>query len=385
MAYYDSVLSQVLKLLPRHEFERQANRHDGKRRSDAMTRWSQFVALTIGHLGGRSSLRDIEATVNSQGHHRYHLGSQSISKSALGRANERLDYRFYAGLFQTLYQRCTGDIRSHGFRFRNKLFSLDASLIEVSMKIFPWADYNGQKAAFKLHVGLDHDGLIPAFADLTKAKVADMTQARLMRFPPGSVLVFDKGYSCYRWHNTLTEEGIFFVTRLRRNALYRVVERRPVNPGSGVTSDQVIEFTATRKDGDPLAPVRRVGYRDPETGKHYVFITNQFKWSAKTIAAIYKERWEVELFFKWIKQNLKIKAFLGTSENAVMTQIMAALCVYLLLAYLKFKSKLGKSLQQIIRLLQLNLFARRSLFALLHPPDTNGPPPPQLRLGLVRN
>ncbi len=385
MAYHDSVLSQVLKLLPRHEFERQANRDDGKRRSDAMTRWSQFVALTIGQLGGRSSLRDIEATVNSQGHHRYHLGSQSISKSALGRANERLDYRFYAGVFQTLYQRCTGDVRSHGFRFRNKLFSLDASLIEVSMKIFPWADYNGQKVAFKLHVGLDHDGLIPAFADLTKAKVADMTQARLMRFPPGSVLVFDKGYSCYRWHNSLTEEGIFFVTRLRRNALYRVVERRSINPDSGVTSDQVIEFTATRKDGDPLAPVRRVGYRDPETGKHYVFITNQFNWSAKTIADIYKERWEVELFFKWIKQNLKIKAFLGTSENAVMTQIMAALCVYLLLAYLKFKSKLGKSLQQIIRLLQLNLFARRSLLALLHPPDTDGLPPPQLSLGLVRN
>jgi len=385
MAYHDSVLSQVLKLLPRHEFERQANSHDGKRRSDAMTRWSQFVALTIGHLGGRSSLRDIEATVNSQGHHRYHLGSQSISKSALGRANERLDYRFYASLFQTLYQRCTGNVRSHGFRFRNKLFSLDASLIEVSMKIFPWADYNGQKAAFKLHVGLDHDGLIPAFADLTQGKVADMTQARRMRFPPGSVLVFDKGYSCYRWHNTLTEEGIFFVTRLRRNAQYRVAERRPANPNSAVTSDQVIEYTATRKDGDPLAPVRRVGYRDPETGKHYVFITNQFNWSAKTIADIYKQRWQVELFFKWIKQNLKIKAFLGTSENAVMTQIMAALCVYLLLAYLKFKSKLGKSLQQILRLLQLNLFARRSLLTLLRPPDNDGLPPPQLGLRLVRN
>ena len=290
MAYHDSVLSQVLKLLPRHEFERHANCHDGKRRSDALTRWSQFVALTIGHLGGRSSLRDIEATLHSQAHHRYHLASQSISRSALSRANERLDYRFYASLFQTLYQRCTGDSRSHGFRFRNKLFSLDASLIEVSMKIFPWADYNRQKAAFKLHVGLDHDGLIPAFVDLTQAKVADMTQARRMAFPAGSVLVFDKGYSCYRWHNTLTEEGIFFVTRIRRNARYRVLERRATNPGSAVTSDQVIEYIATRKDGDPLMPVRRVGYRDPETGKHYVFITNQFQWSAKTIADIYKDR-----------------------------------------------------------------------------------------------
>jgi putative transposase len=164
-----------------------------------------------------------------------------------------------------------------------------------------------------------------------------------------------------------------------------VLERRAVNKGSGVTSDQTIEYKALRKDGDELKPIRRVGYRDPETGKHYVFISNQFHWSAKTIAEIYKQRWQVELFFKWIKQNLKIKAFLGTSENAVMTQIMAALCVYLLLAYLKFQSKISKSLQQILRLLQLNLFTRRSLIDLLQPCDHGGLPPPQLKFGLVRN
>jgi putative transposase len=154
-----------------------------------------------------------------------------------------------------------------------------------------------------------------------------------------------------------------------------VLERHAVNRCSGVTSDQTIEYVAQRKDGDPLKPIRRIGYRDPETGKHYVFITNQFSWSAQTIADIYQQRWQVELFFKWIKQNLKIKAFLGTSENAVMTQIMAALCVYLLLAYLKFQSKISKSLQQILRLLQLNLFTRRSLLALLQPPDQHGTVP----------
>jgi putative transposase len=158
-----------------------------------------------------------------------------------------------------------------------------------------------------------------------------------------------------------------------------------VNKGSGVTSDQTIEYTSPRKDIQALKPIRRVGYRDQLTGKHYVFITNQFNWSAKTIADIYKQRWQVELFFKWIKQNLKIKAFLGTSENAVMTQIMAALCVYLLLDYLKFQSKISKSLQQIIRLLQLNLFTRRSLIDLLQPPDQVGLSPPQLKFGLVRN
>jgi len=385
MAYNNSVLSQLLKLLPRHEFEQQANRFDGRRRSDALSRWSQFVALTIGQLGGRRSLRDIEATVQSQGHHRYHLGSQSISRSALGRANEQLDYRFYESLFESLYRRCTSTQRGHRFRFKNKLFSLDASLIDVSMKVFPWADFNSKKSAFKLHLGLDHDGLIPAFARVTQAKVSDMAQARLLDLPSGSVLVFDKGYNGYRWHNSLTEKGIFFVSRIRGNAQYRVLKRYPVNRGSGITSDQTIEYTGLRKDGDRLKPIRRVGYRDPDTGKHYVFMTNQFSWSAKTIADIYKQRWQVELFFKWIKQNLKIKAFLGTSENAVMTQIMAALCVYLLLAYLKFQSKISKSLQQILRLLQLNLFSRRSLLALLQPPDQPGLPPPQLKLSLVRN
>jgi len=385
MAYHDSVLSQLLKLVPRLEFEKQANRCDGQRRSDALSRWSQFVALTIGQLGGRRSLRDIEATARSQRHHRYHLGNQSISRSALGRANEKLDYRFYEGLFQSLYQLCMSNRRRHGFRFKNKLFSLDASLIDVSMKVFPWANFGRKKSAFKLHLGLDHDGLIPAFACVTQGKVSDMVQARQLALPKGSVVVFDKGYNCYRWHNSLTENGIFFVSRIRGNAKYRVLERHAVNGGSGISSDQTIEYTALRKDGNKLKPIRRIGYRDPETGKHYIFISNQFSWSAKTIADIYKQRWQVELFFKWIKQNLKIKAFLGNTENAVMTQIMSAMCVYLLLAFLKFQSKIDKSLQQIIRLLQLNLFTRRSLLDLLQPPDQPGLPPPQLKLGLVRN
>jgi len=384
LAHHNTVLAQLLKLLPRHEFEKLANRQDGKRKASAMTRWSQFVALTIGHLGGRSSLRDIEATVQSQSHLNYHLGSQAISRSALGRTNERLGYHFFEALFQALYQRCAHAAPGHTFRFKKKLFSLDASLIDVSMKIFPKANYNRMKAAFKLHVGLDHDGLIPAFATLTAGKVSDMTHARSLQFPKGSVVVFDKGYNSYEWHNQLTEQGVFFVTRIRGNAKYRVLERRAVDTSTGITSDQTIEYTSVRASRMTLTPVRRVGFRDPETGKHYVFVTNQFDWCPKTIADIYKQRWQVELFFKWIKQNLKIKAFLGTSDNAVMTQVMAALCLYLLLSYLKFTSKLGRSLQQITRLLQMNLFSRRSLLGLLRPLQVTESPPPQLCLGLTR-
>lgn len=385
MAYNNTVLSQILKMLPRHEFERLANAHEGKRRSDALSRWSQFVALTVGQLGGRTSLRDIETTLQSQSQHRYHLGSQPVSKSALGRANERLDYRFFEGLFETLYQRCTHAAPRHGFRFKGKLFSLDGSIISLSMKVFPWADYNRKKAAFKLHVGLDHDGLIPGFAAITLGRASEMEQTDKWTFPKGSVLVFDKGYNSYAWHNVLTQKELIWVTRIRGNALYRVVERRPVAPDSNVTSDQTIEYTGKGVQKKTLPPVRRIGYRDPETNKHYVFITNQFKWSAQTIADIYKQRWQVELFFKWIKQNLKIKAFLGTTENAVMTQILVALCVYLLLAYLKFQSRIGKSLQQITRLLQMNLFIRRPLLELLQPVQQPPPSDSQLRLGLVRN
>ena len=220
---------------------------------------------------------------------------------------------------------------------------------------------------------------------MTEGNVADITEGRKFRFPKYSIVVIDRGYVDHLWYKRLTQNDIFFVTRLKVNAKYKVTERHDVDKKSGVTSDQTIKFISKDKPYKCPIPLRRVGYRDPKTGKHYSFLSNNFELSAKTIADIYKSRWQVELFFKWIKQNLKIKTFLGTSENAVMTQIMAALCVYLLLAYLKFQSMIDKSLQQIIRLLQLNLFTRRSLKELLQPPDQDGRPPPQLKFGLVRN
>ncbi len=385
MAHCNTVLSQLLKLIPRHEIERLANQHDGKRRSDALSRWSQFVALMTGHLANRRSLRDIETTLQTQSQHHYHLGTQSVSRSALSRANEQLDYDFFTGLFTALYQRCTQHQPRHGFRFKHKLFSLDGSLIDLSMKIFPWADYNSMKAAFKLHIGLDHDGLIPAFVSLTDGKAGEINQADQWDFPKGSVLVFDKGYSRYAWHKSLTDRGLFWVTRIRGNALYRVTERRDVSQYDHVTSDQTIIYTAKKAQECELHPVRRIGYKDPDTGKRYVFTTNQFDWSAQTIADIYKQRWQVELFFKWIKQNLKIKTFLGHSKNAVMTQIMVALCAYLLLSYLKFQSKLTKSLQEILQLIQINLFIRRPLLELLLPFERPPPDTSQLVFSLSRD
>ena len=380
MAHHNTVFSQILKLFPRHQFESLAKKHDGRRRTDAMSRWTQFIAMATAQLAGRSSLRDIETTLASQSHLHYHLGSGKIKRTTLSRANQTLSSNFYEELFAKLYSACSSRSPRHQFRFKRKLFSLDASLLDVSLKVFPNAEYNRMKAAYKLHVGLDHDGLIPAFAAITLGKTGDQTQAKLMQFPKGSVLVFDKGYADYRWHNQLTGKGIFWVTRIRGNAKYRVTERREVNRLQGVTSDQIVEYTSIRSSKNNLRRVRRVGYRDPETGKHYAFITNHFDWSAKTIAEIYKQRWQVELFFKWIKQNLKIKTFLGNTDNAVMTQVLVALCVYLMLAYLKFQSKIQQSLQQMSRLIHTNLFAKRDLILLFKPPPEPTITSPQLRL-----
>jgi len=221
----------------------------------------------------------------------------------------------------------------------------------------------------------NHAGYLPEFVTVTDGKKHDVTAGRALEFPKGSIVAIDKGYNDYTWYKQLTEKRIYFVIRLKTNAKYRAVSRRPVLKSKGLSCDQIIEFTGVQTAKRCSVQLRCIVYRDAETGKRYVFLTNNFKLSVRTIADIYKARWQVELFFKWIKQNLKIKSFVGTSKNAVMTQAWIALCVYLLLAFLKFQSKLQKSTQQILRVLQLNLFEKRDLMALFRgdPPRDNQP------------
>ena len=365
MAHCNTILSQILKLVPRHEFEVLANQHHCGRSFRTASRWSQYVTMTMAQLSGRSSLRDIVDNVSSQAHRLYHLGSAKLSRSNLSRINEGKPYALYEALFGKLLGRCQGMAPGHDYRFKNPLYSLDASTIDLCLSVFPWADFRTTKGAIKLHVGLNHAGFIPEFVTVTEGKTHDVSIGRTLKFPKGSIVAVDRGYNDYGWYNQLTEKGIFFVTRLKSNAKTRVVCRRKVLADTGLTSDQTIEFTGVQTAKKCPIKLRRIGYRDPETDKHYIFLTNNFKLAARTIADIYKSRWQVELFFKWIKQNLKIKSFVGTSKNAVLTQIWIALCVYLLLAFIKFQSKLNKSMQQILRLLQLNLFEKRDLMALL--------------------
>ncbi len=365
MAHCNTILSQILKLIPRHEFEILAKQHHSGRSFRTASRWSQFVTMTIGQLAGRNSLRDIVENISAQTHRLYHLGSAKLSRPNLSRINEDKPYALYEALFGKLLNRCQATTPEHGFRFNNPLYSLDASTIDLCLSAFPWADFRSTKGAVKLHVGLNHAGYMPEFVTITEGKTSDIEVGRTLSFPKGSIVAIDRGYNDYSWFNSLTNKSIFFVTRLKSNAKIRTVHRHAIASGKGLTSDQTIEFTGTQTAKKCPVQLRRIGYKDAETGKHYVFLTNNFKLSAKTIADIYKSRWQVELFFKWIKQNLKIKSFVGTSKNAVMTQIWIALCVYLLVVFLKFQSKLTKTLQQMLRILQLNLFEKRDLIALI--------------------
>jgi hypothetical protein len=380
LPHHNTVFSQLLKLIPRHEFETLANQHHEGRKLRKMTRWSQFVSMALAQLSGRSSLRDVVSNLSVQASKLYHLGTALVSRSSLARVNEQQPYTLYEQLAGKLLARCQRVAPRHGFRFKNKLYSLDASTIDLCLSVFPWARFRTTKGAVKLHVGLDHDGMLPTFMSITEGKTHEITAARGLRLPKGSILVMDRGYTDYAWYHQLDTQGVFFVTRLRKNACYRVIERRRVCKSKGLTSDQTIELTGTTAERCPIR-LRRIGFKDAATGIQYYFLTNNFNLAASTIAEIYKARWQIELFFKWIKQNLKIKSFLGTSRNAVMTQIWIAICVYLLLAYIKFASRIDSSFQQILRLLQLNLFDRRELRGLLvsDPPQ---PPPAQLQMGL---
>ena len=365
MAHNSTVFAQLLKLVPRHEFEGLAREHGSGRKARKLTRWSQFVAMGMAQLAGRSSLRDIVSNLSAQSRKLYHLGAGEVSRSSLSRVNADKPWELYEALFGRLLSRCQASSPGHGFRFKNRLYSLDATVIDLCLSMFPWAKFRRAKGALKVHVGMDHEGRLPTFVAVTEGRTSDIEVARTLRLPKGSIVAADRAYLDFEWINSLILQGVFLVTRLKKGIRYRVVERRGANRRQGVTSDQTIEFTSARGRRRCPRRLRRIGCRDLETGKHCVLLTTNFQLSAKTIADIYRSRWQVELFFKWIKQNLKVKSFVGTSRNAVMTQLWIAMCMYLLVSHLKFASRLGWSRAEILRLLQLNLFERRPLDDLL--------------------
>jgi len=370
MAHCNTLFHSMLKFIPRHQFAALESRHSTGRKPRNFSRWSQFVHVMFMQLTGRASLRDGIQSMNSRAKNLYHMGANPVSRSTFADANNKRPASLYEALFEKVYQRCLMISPKHKFKFKNKLYSLDASVIDLSLGAFPWACFRRTKSAVKIHTLLDHSGYLPAFVVMTNGKTHETKVAKSINLDRGSIVVEDRAYTDYKWFAELQEKGIFFVTRQKTNAVYRVFERKAVNKKQGVSSDQTIGLIGTKGQQCP-SPLRRIGYRDPETKKHYVFLTNNFKLSAKTIADIYKERWQIEIFFRWIKQNLKIKAFIGNSRNAVMTQIYVALIAYLLLCMFKFLSTVPVSLQNLIRIIQLNLFRKCSLKELFEPPPPN--------------
>ena len=380
MSHHNTAFHQLLQPLPRHEFETLAKEHHRGQKLRSASRWDQFIGLTMSQLSGRQSLRDIESNLRSQQHKLYHLGAKPIPRTTLARLNEKQPAELYEAVFYKLLQRCSLRSNHHKFRFKNPLYSLDASVIDLSLKLFPWAKCHQTKAAMKLHVGLNNASLIPEFTALSHGLESELIKGRQFNFQKGSIVAFDKGYNDYKWYGSLTKQGVSFVTRLRPNAVYKVKNRYE---SVGVNYDHRIELTSQHAQKQGVPTLRLVGYTCPETKREYRFLTNNFKLSARTIAAIYKDRWQVELFFKAIKQNLKIKAFLGSSQNAVMTQIWIAMISYLLLAYARHCAKDGWTVQRILRVLQLSLFERKALSELLNPvPPDKQKKDPQMRIPL---
>ena len=290
MAKYTSVLHQLLRHVPRDEFRAIVERHQGDKGVRKLSCWGQFVALFFGQLTGQHSLRDLITTLDAGRKKLQQVGLGAVSRSTLADANRKRPQEIFGELFGCLYQRCRRQAPGQRFGFRHRVYSLDATVIDLCLKVFDWAKFRKRKGAIKLHLILDHGGHIPSFCVMTPGREHEIEVARGQRYEPDSILSFDRAYVDYHWFDQLHRQGVYFVTRQKRNARYRVLERRSVVPQPGVTSDQVIRLTG--KAAQCLStPLRRIGYRDPETRQFYVFLTNLFHLTAAEVAAIYKARW----------------------------------------------------------------------------------------------
>jgi len=381
-----SMFSQILGWFPRLEFDAAVREHKAERHARGFTCWQQFVAMLFCQLGHAQSLREICGGLAATEGKLRHLGILACPKTTtLSYANAHRPWQLYQSLFYKMLERCRGEALIQGrgkFRFKHKLLSLDASMVELCAESFDWAKYKQTKGALKLHLVLDHDGYLPCYAVITEGRTADVTEARKIRFQPGTLVVFDRGYSDYNWWLELTRGGVNFVTRLKDSASYGVVESRPVPQGSGVLRDEVILLVSQREAG-PEARLRRIEVWVEEKNESMVFVTNHLKLAARTIARIYKERWQIELFFKALKQGLKIRTFVGTSENAVQIQIWTALIAMLILKFLKLRSTFDWSLSNLIALLRQQLFVHRDLWKWINAPFQSPPDPePDLQMAL---
>jgi Transposase DDE domain/Domain of unknown function (DUF4372) len=366
-----SIFSQILKLIPRSSFEAAVQKHQAEKHAKGLTSWTQFIALLFCHLGGAKSLREIIGGLAASEGKLRHLGvALAPKKSTLAYANQHRDWRLYKTVFEQLVEVCQCEARTkkRKFRFHHQLLSLDSTVIPVCVEMFEWAKYVRTKGAVKLHMVLDNQGLLPQYAVISDGKTSDVAVARKMHFNAGAMLVFDRGYQDHEWWRKLTTEGVYFVSRLKDSTSYIIVEERAVADSSNILRDEVIILASDKADPGKAMRLRRIEVWLEDKKDTLVFVTNHLKLAAKTIAAIYKDRWQIELFFKAIKQSLRIKTFIGTSENAVQTQIWTALIAILLVKYLQLRSTWNWSLSNLVALLRQQLFVYRDLWKWINQP-----------------
>ncbi len=376
MNNFCSIFSQLLQLFPRVEFQHMVRETHAERHAKGFTCWGQFVAMLFCQLGRAHSLREITGGLRSCEGKLKHLGITAPSHSTLAYANEHRPWELYQQVFLQLFGRCRVQVvGKRKFRFKNKLVSMDSTTIDLCLEMFDWAKFRRTKGAIKLHLLLDHDGYLPSFAVITEGKVSDVKVARQFHFDPGTIVVDDRGYNDYALFGQWTSQGVYFVTRMKDNALYEVLGENDVPKNSHVLKDEMIELRGPKAIEKCPYPLRRIEVYDPETEEILVFLTNNLKLGATTIAAIYKERWQIEIFFKALKQNLKIKTFVGTSANAVKIQIWTALIAMLILRFLQLRSQFNWSLSNLVALLRMNLFTHRDLWAWLNKPFEIPPVP----------
>jgi hypothetical protein len=374
-----SIFSQLLQLFSRLEFQSAVQKHKGERHARGFTCWGQFVAMLFCQLGRAQSLREICGGLAACEGKLKHLGlPQAPPRSTLAYANEHRPWQLYETVFYQLLEKCQGVAASQAgkkkrkFRFKNRLLSLDASVISLCASVFDWAQYRRTKGAVKLHLLLDHEGHLPCYAVVTEGKQHEVRVARQLHFAPGTILAIDRGYTDYDWFAELTGDGVYFVTRLKDNADYKVVEERELPQRKGLWRDPVIFFYKLAQAGQECF-FRRIEYYDEASQQLLLFLTNHMSLAAATIAAVYKARWEIELFFKALKQNLRVKTFVGTSENALQTQIWTALIAMLLIKYLQLRSTFGWSLSNLVALLRQQLFVYRDLWQWVDSPFQSPP------------
>ena len=364
MVRCSSLFSQLIAIFNRKQFYRLVINHKSERYSKGFNSWDHFIAMLFCQLAQAKSLREICGGLSCCMGKLLHLGMKDApKKSTLSYANSHRPWEMFRDLFYETLDTCRTDVPTkHKFRFKNKLLSLDSSTISLCLSLFPWAKFRRTKGAVKLHLLLDHDGYLPTYAYISNGKKHDVTIARKIPLAPGSIIAMDRGYNDYKLFAYWTANGIYFVTRLKDNADYEAIKILDPPKNRNILSDELIRFSGFYARKDCPHTLRKVVVWDNINNCEIVLLTNHLDFGATTISSIYKDRWQIELFFKALKQNLKVKTFVGTSENALFIQIWTALITMLLIKFLQFKSKFGWSLSNLVAFLRWNLFTYRELW-----------------------